>query len=136
MNNQDRERNALIAANLFKNLMKVEAVVMTKAFGGASNLDLEKLANELLEDNILSVPIIQATSIEEKLSDALIFQTDVFKHLVCSGWTHEKVDLPSNIPALFQPETVCSESELILEIEFIKGIIDNLGSTRIKVVEV
>jgi glycine reductase len=136
MNNEERARNAIVASTLFRDLMGVDAVVMTKAFGGASNLDLEKLANELAHDGIITVPIIQATSIEEKLSDALIFQTNIFRHIVCSGWTLDKVSLPINIPSLFKPEFLNLESELILEIEFIKGIIDNLGSTRIKVVEV
>jgi len=136
MNDQDRTRNSLIAASFFKNFMDVGAVVMSKAFGGASNIDLEKTANELSEYNIVCVPIIQVTSVEEKLSDSLIFQTDVFKHLVCSGWTHEKVTLPRDVPNLFKPETLKLEGDLILEIEFIKGIIDNLGSGRLKVVEV
>ena len=136
LNNIDRERYALVAANLFKNFLKVDAVIMTKAFGGASNLDLENLANMLSEEKIISIPIIQVTSIEERLSDALIFKTDIFRHLVCSGWTHEKVIIPNHICTLFGPDKDILDSKITLEIEFIKGVIDNLGSAKLKVLEV
>jgi len=136
LNDIDRKKYALVAANLFKNFLKVDAVIMTKAFGGASNLDLENLANMLSEEKIISIPIIQVTSIEERLSDALIFKTDIFRHLICSGWTHEKVVIPNRIGTLFGPETDILDSKITLEIEFIKGVMDNLGSAKLKVVEV
>ena len=135
LNHIDRERNAIIAANLLKTHLKVDGVIMTKAFGGASNLDLECLAEKLKENNIFSVPIIQATSMENKLSDSLIFKGDTFKHIVCSGWTHEKVHIPKDVELVFGKKNDMLEKSYSMEIEYIKGVIDNLGSNHLSVIE-
>jgi hypothetical protein len=135
LNHIERERNAIIAANLFKTHLQVDGVIMTKAFGGASNLDLECLAEKLKKDGISFVPIIQATSMENKLSDALIFKSNTFKHIVCSGWTHEKVYIPNDVDVVFAKGNTTMEKEYSMEIEYVKGIIDNLGSNHLSVVE-
>jgi|GEM_PF-3614955 len=135
LNHIEREKNAIIAANLLKTHLKVDGVIMTKAFGGASNLDLESLAEKLKKADVSSVPIIQITSMENKLSDSLIFKGDTFKHIVCSGWTHEKVHIPNDVDAIFAKGNTMMEIEYSMEIEYIKGIIDNLGSNHLSVVE-
>jgi len=134
------ERNAIIAQNLFSSVLRVNGVIMTKIFGGASNIDLAKIAEKLEKVGIKAVPIIQVVAWESNLKDTLLFNTSSLDAVVCSGWIHEPTFLPKmdkivgGSPNLETTKGPIS-GEIQIERRYIRGAVNNLGCATTKVIQ-
>jgi glycine reductase len=134
VNEAERARNALLTAGLFSSALSVNGVVMTKIFGGASNIDLAATADRLEELGIKAVPIIQVVAWESNLGDVLLFNTPSLDAVVCSGWIHQPTSLSAVERVIGgRAEGPLAEDkargEIQIERRYVKGAINNLGAS-------
>jgi len=134
VNDNERARNALLTAGLFSSALRVNGVVMTKIFGGASNIDLAATADRLEELGIKSVPVIQVVAWESNLGDVLLFNTPSLDAVVCSGWIHQ----PTALAAVERViggradgplKEANARGEIRIERRYVRGSINNLGAS-------
>jgi glycine reductase len=74
-----------MAANLLKEVLKADGVIVTKGVGGASTLDVGAIANEAEKIGVKAVPIIQILNGKSNLGVECLISEPNVDSIVCSG---------------------------------------------------
>jgi glycine reductase len=90
----ERERAALVAGNIMSNVLGAEGVILTKAYGGAPHTDLERTAEVCEEIGLKTVLLIQVLTEETSLEEAVLIGSDKLDALVNTGFFNERVTFP------------------------------------------
>ena len=130
-----RNRNAIMIANLLSETLRADGVVISKIFGGAPNIDVGIIGRALEDRHIAAVPLIQIDSVEGDLGDALLFRSPSFDGVVCTGRIHEELSLPA-VPEVLGagPERDLGGAASI-EGRYLRGMVNNLGASNLTITQ-
>ncbi len=93
-----------MAANILKNDLKADGLIVTKGVGGASTLCVGAIASEAEKLGIKSVPIIQILNGRSNLSVECMISEPNVDSIVCSGTYYHNFTLPPVDLVLGGPE--------------------------------
>lgn len=142
-----RKRKALVAANLVKNVLGAEGVVITKIHGGLPHVDIAMVGEQCEQLGVRSAIFTQPLVSVGTLADTLLFNNEALNLTITVGATLERVKLPfkadlilggTKETKIFCPEPINQYAgDPIIDIEefLIAGLHDHLGSANIIVKE-
>lgn len=93
-----------MAANILKETLKADGLIVTKGVGGASTLCVGAIASEAEKLGIKSVPIIQILNGKSNLGVECLISEPNVDSIVCSGTYYHNFDLPAVDLILGGPE--------------------------------
>ena len=138
-----RERRAMIASGIAKNVMNADGVVLTKIHGGMVHMDLALIAEACEKKGMKSTLFHQGLINAGTLADNALFKSDVLDAVIYMGVTIERFPVkfkPERVlggtmeTVLFSPDHVLMQAkdENIVGEEFlIPGIHDHMGGAAI-----
>lgn len=89
-----RARKAMIAANLLKNVLGADGVVLTKIHGGMPHVDVGLVAEECEKLDVRTAVFTQPVINYGTLSDTLLFDSEKLDLIITVGATLERIDVP------------------------------------------
>ncbi len=107
-NSQERDRRAMIAANLAKDIMQADGIVMTKVNGGMVHMDLAAIGEACEKRGVRTVLQYQGlTSPGTKASNAY-FKSELLDAIQHIGVTHERIHVTFKVDRVLggTPETL------------------------------
>ena len=129
----ERERSVAMAANLAKSLFGADGVIITKASGGAPDIDAAQTAQKCEDLGVKAVLIMfdMASGIES----GTVFNLPGARAIVNTGNEWELVGLPAVEKVIGRPVVlpsgVTSDGELNKAINWIAGALDQEGHSKI-----
>lgn len=140
-----RERMALMAANLVSNVLGAEGVVLTKTHGGMPHVDLALVAEACENAGVKTTLFIQLVHGVGSTADEASFSADSLDAIVNIGQTQEKIRLPKadRILGGNPATTICNpdfaqkagDEEIEIEGFLLAGVFDVLGGSKIMAVD-
>lgn len=94
LDEHDRERSAVIAANLFSNILNANGVILTKAYGGASHTDIERVAEICEEKGIKTVLLTEILTDETNLEEGVLINSEKLDALINLGFFNQRSTFP------------------------------------------
>ena len=152
-----RQRKAMMASNLIKNVLGANGVVFTKVHGGMPHVDMGLVAEEcekLDVNTAVSVqPYVTTSFIPSKqaydgygaLEDSVLFDSDILDLIIPSGALLETIKLPLDAEKILGgddktkircPDNAnqqAGDQHIFVEEFLIAGVHDYLGSSRFMV---
>jgi hypothetical protein len=135
-----RQRMAMMAANLISDVLGADGVVLTKVFGGMPHTDLALTAEECEKRGVKTTVFVMLWHSIGSVSDQIYFNSDALDAIINVGQICERFILPQPERILGgTPETLISNPDFIqragdkaLDIEafLLAGVIDMLGGTN------
>jgi glycine reductase len=89
-----RKRKALMAANLIKNVLGADGVIVTKIHGGMPHVDIALVGEECEKLGVKTAVFTQPLISVGTLSDTLLFNNEALDLIITVGATFERVKLP------------------------------------------
>jgi len=89
-----RKRKALMAANLIKNVLGADGVIITKIHGGMPHVDVALVGEECEKLGIKTAVYTQPLIGVGTLADTLLFNNEALNLVITVGATFERVKLP------------------------------------------
>jgi len=142
-----RKRKALMAANLIKNVLGADGVVITKIHGGMPHVDVAMVGEECeklgVKTSVYTQPLVSVGT----LADTLLFNNEALDLIITVGATFERVKLPLEADRIlggtaktkvFLADPVDQYAgDPVIEMEemLIAGVHDHLGGANIIVKE-
>lgn len=136
-----RERMAMMAANLVSNILGAEGVVLTKTHGGMPHVDLALVAEACENLGVKTTLFVQFVHGGGSTADEASFSSDALDAIVNIGQTQERIRLtkadrivgghPATI--ICNPDFVQKAGDEEIEIEgfLLAGVFDVLGGSKI-----
>lgn len=142
-----RKRKALMAANLIKNVLGADGVIITKIHGGMPHVDVALVGEECEKLGVRTALFTQPLIGVGTLADTLLFNNESLDLIITVGATFERVKLPLEADRILggtaktkvflaDPGNQYAGDPLIdLEEMLIAGVHDHLGGANIIVKE-
>jgi hypothetical protein len=89
-----RKRKALMAANLIKNVLGADGVIITKIHGGMPHVDVSLVGEECEKLGVKTALYTQPLISDGTLADTLLFNNEALDLVITVGATFERVKLP------------------------------------------
>ena len=89
-----RKRKALMAANLIKNVLGADGVIVTKIHGGMPHVDIALVGEECEKLGVKTAVFTQPLISVGTLADTLLFNNEALDLIITVGATFERVKLP------------------------------------------
>jgi len=89
-----RKRKAIMAANLIKNVLGADGVIITKIHGGMPHVDMALVGEECERLGVRTAVFTQPVISSGTLADTLLFNSKALDLIITVGSTLERVDLP------------------------------------------
>lgn len=107
-NSQERDRRAMIAANLAKDILQVDGIVMTKVNGGMVHMDLATTAAACEKRGVKTVMQNQGLTSPGTKSSNAYFKNDLLTAIQHVGVTHERIYVTFEVSRVLggTPETL------------------------------
>ena len=147
MNPDDRERSASMAANLIKNVLGADAVIVIKILGGMPHIEpaitAEKCEKLGVKTAIFTTPLTSVGT----LADTILFNTESLNLIIDAGnsfervkihWQADKFLVGTAQTKIYCPDPIdqCAGDPMIdVEQYLLPGVHDHLGGTRVIVKE-
>jgi sarcosine reductase len=141
----NRERIAILMANLVSNVLGVDGVLLSKVHGGMPHVDLALAAEICEQRKIKTVLFVQFFESGTSLSEGTLFNAEELNAVVNVGQTLERIHLPSAEQILggsaetkiFNPEFIQKAGDAMIDIEghLLAGFHDHLGGSNIMAVD-
>jgi glycine reductase len=138
-----RERVAMMGANLLSNILGVDGVLISKPHGGMPSVDVGLLGEKCEKLGIKTTIFYQMWHSYGSLSGQVLFNTEKVNALVNIGQTFEKIHLykadkiigGSSETRIFHPEQIQTAGADLIEIEgyLQAGVYDHTGGAKIAV---
>ena len=129
----ERERAAVMAANMVKSLLGADGVILTKASSGAPDIDLAQTAQSCEDLGVKSVPIIFDRSSRGEVGE--VFNLPGARAIVSTANQYTTLHLPCVERIIGKrvtlPSGVSCDGELDKVFRFIRGGLDQEGITNI-----
>lgn len=90
-----RDRRAMVAANIAKNTLHADGIILTKVHGGMMHMDLATVAEACEKAGVKTVPFHQGVAAQGTLSDHALFNSPLLNAVVYLGVTVESCPLLS-----------------------------------------
>lgn len=135
---------AMMAANLVHDTLKADGVIMTKALGGAPNVDLGATASECEKLGVKTSLLIQILNTQASLDSEVLFNDPALNAIVNTGVIFERVEFPAldrilggtaETPVFSDSRKQTAGQKLEVEQRFICGSLNQLGASCAKAVE-
>ena len=142
-----RKRKALMAANLIKNVLGADGVIVTKIHGGMPHVDIALVGEECEKLGVKTAVFTQPVIGIGTLADTLLFNNEALDLIITVGATFERVKLPLEADRIMggtadtkvflaDPiEQHAGDPIIDMEEMLIAGIHDHLGGANIIVKE-
>lgn len=129
----ERERSAAMAANLAKSLLGADGVIITKASGGAPDVDAAQTAQRCETLGVKAVLIM--FDVASGIESGTVFNLPGASAIVNTGNEWELVSLPAVKRTIGKPVVlpsgVSSDAELKRALNWIAGAVDQEGHSKI-----
>ncbi|RLC63668.1 MAG: hypothetical protein DRI01_04775 [Chloroflexi bacterium] len=89
-----RKRKALMAANLIKNVLGADGVIITKIHGGLPHVDVAMVGEQCEKLGVRTAVFIQPLVSVGTLADTLLFNNEALDLIITVGATQERIKLP------------------------------------------
>lgn len=139
-----RELAAMMVGNLVSETLKADGVVMTKALGGAPNIDLGAAASWCERFGVKTSLLIQILNTQASLDSEVLFRDPALNAIINTGVIFEKVNLPAleriiggtkETPVFNDSIRQVAGQNLEVEQRFICGSLNQLGASCAKAFE-
>ncbi len=90
-----RDRRAMVAANIARNTLRADGIILTKVHGGMMHMDLATVAEACEKLGVKTVPFHQGVAAQGTLSDHALFNSPLLNAVVYLGVTVESCPLMS-----------------------------------------
>ena len=142
-----RKRKALMAANLIKNVLVADGVIVTKIHGGMPHVDIALVGEECEKLGVKTAVFTQPLISVGTLADTLLFNNEALDLIITVGATFERVKLPLEADRIlggtadtkvFLADPIDQHAgDAIIDMEemLIAGVHDHLGGANIIVKE-
>lgn len=139
-----RSVGAMMVGNLMKDVIKADGVIMTKALGGAPNVDLGAAATECENRGVKTTLLLQVLNTQASLDTEVIFNDKRINAIVNTGIIFERKNLPAyetihggnaETPVFNDMIRQKAGQPLEVEMRFICGCLNQLGASRLAAVE-
>ena len=88
-----RDRRAMVAANIAKNTLHADGIILTKVHGGMMHMDLATVAEACEKAGVRTVPFHQGVAAQGTLADHALFKSPLLDAVVYLGVTVESCPL-------------------------------------------
>jgi len=137
-----RELKAMIAANLFSNILKADGVILTKYLGGMTQVDIGMVADECEKLGVKTTPFVEVVHSLGSLGEQIPYITENLDAVINIGQTLETIYLPLEADQflggkpdtrIFHPNFNQNAGDRIIRVveSLITGVHDNLGGSKI-----
>ena len=142
-----RKRKAIMAANLVKNALGAEGVIITKIHGGMPHVDVALVGEECEKLGVKTALFTQPLISIGTLADTLLFNNESLDLIITVGATFERVKLPLEADRIlggtaetkvFLADPIdqhAGDSIIDMEEMLIAGVHDHLGGAKVTVKE-
>ncbi len=142
-----RGRSACMAANLVKNVLGADGVILIKILGGLPHIDLALTGEECEKLGVKTAIFTNPLTSFGTLADTILFNAESLDLVIISGAPFERVKIPWTAERflagtaetrIFCPDPIVQYAgDPIIDVEeyLLAGVHDHLGSTRIIVKE-
>jgi len=142
-----RKRKALMAANLVKNVLGADGVIITKIHGGLPHVDVAMVGEQCEKLGVRTAVFIQPLVSVGTLAETLLFNNEALDLIITLGATQERIKLPleadrilggTTETKLFCPDPINQYAgDPIIDTEefLVAGIHNHLGGANIIVKE-
>jgi hypothetical protein len=140
-----RQRMAMMAANLISNVLGSNGVILTKVHGGIPQVDLGLVAQACEEMGVKTTLFAQLWSSIGSLSDYTLYGSDSLNAVINIGQTLERIRLAkadrilggTSETSIYNPDFTQKAGDELIEVEgfLLAGVYDMLGSSKIVAVE-
>ena len=142
-----RKRKALMAANLIKNVLGADGVIITKIHGGMPHVDVAMVGEQCEKLGVRTAIFIQPLVSVGTLAETLLFNNEALDLIITVGATQERVKIPlaadrilggTEKTKLFCPDPINQYAgDPIIDTEefLLAGIHDHVGGTNVIVKE-
>ena len=140
-----RQRMAMMAANLISNVLGANGVILTKVHGGIPQVDIGLVAQACEEMGVKTTLFAQLWSSIGSLSDYTLYGSDSLNAVINIGQTMERIRLAkadmilggTSETSIYNPDFTQKAGDELIEIEgfLLAGVYDMLGSSKIVAVE-
>jgi sarcosine reductase len=142
-----RKRKAIMAANLLKNALGAEGVIITKIHGGMPHVDVALVGEECEKLGVKTAVFTQPLISVGTLADTLLFNSEALDLIITVGATFERVKLPLEADRIlggtaetkvFLADPIDQHAgDPIIDMEemLIAGVHDHLGGAKVTVKE-
>ena len=136
----ERERTAILTANLVSNVLGADGVLLTKAYGGAPHADIERSVEICEEVDLKTVSLIQVLTDESSLEEGVLINSHKIDGLINTGFFNEKVTLRplekivgGDGSDLIEGES--PENEMTVRLRLLSGATSQLGGSKMVAVQ-
>ena len=136
-----RERKAMMAANLFSNVLGADGVILSKYLGGMTQVDLGLVAEECERLGMKTTLFIEMSHGGGSLDEQMIHISDSLNAGVNIGQILELVSLPleadrilggsSDTPIFPDPDQKAGDNIVRAAVPLIAGVYDNFGGAKL-----
>jgi glycine reductase len=142
-----RKRKAVLAANLIKNVLGADGVIITKIHGGMPHVDVALVGEECEKLGIRTAVFTQPLIDVGTLADTILFNNESLDLIITVGATFERVELPLEADRIlggtmktkvFLADPIdqyAGDPVIDMEEMLIAGVHDHLGGANIIVKE-
>jgi len=142
-----RRRKAIMAANLIKNILGADGVIITKIHGGMPHVDMALVGEECEKLGVRTAVFTQPVISYGTLADTLLFNNQALDLIITVGSTLERVKLPlaadrflggtahTKVFLADPGEQHANDAVIDQEEMLIAGVHDHLGGAKIIVKE-
>ncbi len=142
-----RKRKAIMAANLVKNVLGADGVIITKIHGGMPHVDVALVGEECEKLGVKTAVFTQPLISVGTLADTLLFNSEALDLIITVGATFERVKLPLEADRILggtaetkvflaDPRDQYAGNPVIdMEEMLIAGVHDHLGGANVIVKE-
>ncbi len=137
-----RQRKAMIAANIISNQLKADGVILTKVLGGLTSADLGHVADECEKSGVKTTLFTDMLHSGGSLSEQTTYLSDNLNAVINFGQSLERVSLPLEAERIlggtidtpiFNPGFTQKAGDEVIEIEeaLIAGVQDQTGGAKL-----
>lgn len=133
-----RELAAMMVGNLASDTLKADGIIMTKALGGAPNIDLGAAASWCERFGVKTSLIIQILNTQASLDSEVLFRDPALNAIINTGVIFERVNLPAidniiggtvDTPVFNDSLKQVAGQNLEVEQRFICGSLNQIGAS-------